>query len=218
MPYTLPWKDYSYSTNLLIQLLHVCILKDNRLSTFQPEATSHQQKLWFDIFALCFWLLRDTAVLGSAWHLAPAATVLQAVKLLRTAHWEGQNNSEFQRATLQGQNPSSTTLVAHEACCLFTSGLDHAQPLCQSYSCLPLAQNFSPCRSKIDWVTAAQSRTALPPVRHLCSWLEIATSPFYAAKWFICSKLLDFSSRGGTFRWIQPLQLRSSGMERAIKM
>lgn len=144
MPYALPWKDYSCSTDLLIQLLHFRRLKDNRLSTFHPEATSHQQKLWFDIFALCFWLLKDTAVLGSSWHLVHAARVPRVVKLLRAAHWEGQNNSEFQWATLQGQNPSSWIHPILEACCLFKSGMDHAWSLCQGYSRL---QNFTPCRS-----------------------------------------------------------------------
>lgn len=146
MPYTLPWKDYSYSTDSLIQLLHFCRLKDNRLSKFQPEATSHQQKLWFDTFALCFWLLRDTAVLGSSWHLAPAHSASDC-KAPQGCTLRRAENSEFQWATLQGQNPSSTTLVAHETCCLFTSGLDYVQPLCQGYSCLPSPQNFSPCRS-----------------------------------------------------------------------
>lgn len=150
------------------------ISKGNRLPTFQPATSSHQQKSWFDTLALCFWCLIDAAVSGSLWHLAPAATLPQAVSSLGPHAEKGKTNSGFRWATLQGQPPRSTTgLVVHEACCLFTSGLDHARPWCQSHSCLPSLRSLGPCWSRDIpvWVTAPQFPTIILSVRLLCSRL-----------------------------------------------
>ena len=122
------------------------ISKGNRLPTFQPAASSCQQKLWFDSLALYFWRLIDTAVLGSSWHSVPAAKLPQAVSSSGPHAEKGPTDSEFRWATLQGQPPRSTIgLVVHEACCLFTPGLDRAQPLCQGHSCLPSLRSLGPC-------------------------------------------------------------------------
>lgn len=122
------------------------IARGNRLPTFQPAPSSCQQKLWFHTLTLCFWRLIDTAVSGSSWHSVPAAALPQAVTSSGPQAEKGKTRSEFRWAALQGQPPRSTTgLVVHEACCLFTPGLDHAQPLPQNHGCLPSSRSLGPC-------------------------------------------------------------------------
>jgi len=113
------------------------ISEGNRLPMFQPAASSHQQKLWFDSLSLCFWHLIDAAVSGSSWQSVPGATLPQAASSLGLHAEKGTTSSEFWWAALCGQPPRSTTgLAVREACCLFTPGLDRAWPLCQGHSCL----------------------------------------------------------------------------------
>lgn len=208
VPYTLPWKDsqdYSYSTGWLIQLLLFCLfLKATGSKHFSSSfLTSTEIMVWHPLPLL----------LMLAWHcsLMAHSTCSHAASGLSSS---GLHAEKGTTNSVLVEHSARTALMQHNrVSCpwrplpLHTRVGLHPAPVSgsQTSALTVKSQSLLEHRQIPAWVTAAQFHAIILSVRHLCSWLQIAVSPFYAAKQFLCSKLLDFSSSGGTFRWIQPL-------------
>lgn len=145
----------------------------NRLPAFHPAASSHQQKLSFDTFALCFWHLIDTAVSGSSWHLMPAAMLPQAVSSSRPHAEKGTSNS------VSARHSARTAPIQHNRIsCLWSLLPLHTRagsslaPVSQGHHCLSPLQSLSPC-----WSRESSNLSNCSRVPHNYSFCQIPLFP-----------------------------------------
>lgn len=178
VPYTSPWKDsqdYSYCTDWLIQLLLFHIFLKATGSQHFSQQLSHVSRAYrltpspsaFGVDWRCS--LGQLVVLGTCCHVASGC------KLFGAARWEGHNQLRVSVGYSERTVPRQHNRISSPWSLLPLHTRVGSRLAPASGSQLPAlaakSQTLLKHRENLVWVTAAQFRTIILSVRHLCSWL-----------------------------------------------